>query len=214
MPAVGSRTTLGITAVTGRPNSSTRLTRSRRGHLDLRFGNVDTMISSKFPSRKALSTAPNGSGPPTRPVTGARSSRLMSLSRRSEQPRDSPRSSGASRSPVWRAVREREDGPAQRGPVLGQRAITASGDRPSPIRVSLPHGRRSATDVTPDARCGRPAGARRRERLAAARGVQQTSATQRVKGASGRDSSRPSGCERIALSGGCRGGRPSEVSRR
>jgi hypothetical protein len=42
-----------------------------------------------------------------------------------------------------------EDGPAQRGPVLGQRAITASGDHPSPIRVSLPPCKRHCCGLDP-----------------------------------------------------------------
>src|SRR4051794_16817250 len=45
-PAVGSRTNLGTTAVTGRPSPSTRVMRSRRSHCDTRLGNVETMISS------------------------------------------------------------------------------------------------------------------------------------------------------------------------
>ena len=36
-------------AVTGSPSPSTRVMRSRRSHLDTRFGNVDTMISSSSP---------------------------------------------------------------------------------------------------------------------------------------------------------------------
>jgi hypothetical protein len=76
-PAVGSRTTLGTTGVTGRPSPSTRLMRSRRSHLDARLGSVDTMISSKSPSRTASWTASNGSGPPTSPFTGPPAARRM-----------------------------------------------------------------------------------------------------------------------------------------
>jgi len=45
--------------------------RSRRSHLDVRLGRVEMMISSKPPSRTHRSMAPNGSGPPASPWTGA-----------------------------------------------------------------------------------------------------------------------------------------------
>jgi hypothetical protein len=51
----------GTTAGTGRPSALTRRMRSRRNHFDVRFGSVEMMISSKFPSRTAFCTDSKGS---------------------------------------------------------------------------------------------------------------------------------------------------------
>ena len=143
MPSPRDVPSLSLTRDDGRhrkPSRSTRRMSPRRSHLDVCVGRVETMMSSKSPSRIASRTAANGSGLRAGCPTGLRAARLRSSTAVSRDQSAVSRTSGISS--VNSVAALSRDEPVPPGAAVSMRSCSP---RPGPSsRPAGLHLRRTA----------------------------------------------------------------------